>query len=83
VGYRRRRPCSPTCLFAGDEHSLGIPTPSTPCLLCEIERPNPNLKLFGYYFIYALLTSNFLQKSSGPPWLQQLAAGGEGGHHEA
>jgi hypothetical protein len=38
-------------LFSGDDHSLGIATPSIPFLLCEIEHPNPSLKLFGYLML--------------------------------
>jgi hypothetical protein len=44
--------------FTGDKHPPGMPTPSLPSLLYEIEPPNPNLKLFGdlysdliYYFL--------------------------------
>jgi hypothetical protein len=34
--------------FAGEERPPGIPTHSLPCMLCETELPNSDLKLFGY-----------------------------------
>ena len=60
VGHRRRRRCTtpsseaPIGLFAGGEQPPGIPTAFLPFLLCEAERPNPNLTLFGY-----LMSPNF------------------------
>jgi hypothetical protein len=59
VGHRRRSRTTPSAeafiaLFAGDEQPPGIPTGSLPFLLCEAERPNPNLTLLGY-----LMSPNF------------------------
>jgi hypothetical protein len=65
VGRRRRKPGAEAFvgLLAGDEHPLGIPTPSLPFMLCEAEHRNPNLKLFSY--LTSLLTYKFLQKFTG------------------
>jgi len=46
LGYRRRPTPGAEVfvdLFAGDEHTKGIPAPSLPFLMCETEHPNHNL----------------------------------------
>jgi len=47
--------------FAGDKQPPGIPTLSLPCLLCENDLPNSDLKLF-----WLLMPTNTLSTGSTP-----------------